>query len=454
MIRILHIIALVILSLTGMFASGVLLYEHVFASPGHTWQAAACGESSEGGVSNCEQVIHSRWGRILGMPTAFWGLVYYSGLTLWFLLIGRPSFDRRYWHVIPTLGVMMGVAASVFFIVIMYSQLQQWCFWCMVSHVAGFLILILTLLLWPRRRKAEQQPAPVAVPAMVRRPARPHPSVRLVMAVSLAVVLTAVCLAQAVVGSAILAKTETLKAITQVMYEMYQDDPVPRIRTRPDDPARFAGNNRERLQTVVFSDFTCLHCRQFAESVDGQFSPLFDNHLEVVFKHFPLCSECNPWFPEAGDPDACRAARAAEAARMQGGNDAFWKAHDLLFSRARQKRLRQTDYRELAGELKLNPERFLADMESDEVTQRIQEDVELGRALGVTSTPGIFVGNRHVPNVAALELYFWQAVAHMHQAKTGRPNGHAAPPAVTAEDAAASPPTALLTARPLNQRTE
>jgi protein-disulfide isomerase/uncharacterized membrane protein len=453
MIRILHIVALVILSLTGMFASGVLLYEHLFASPGHSWQAAACGEGSEGGVSNCEQVMHSRWGKILWMPTAFWGSLYYSALTLWFLFIGRPSFDRRYWHIIPTLGVLMGASASVFFIVIMYAQLQQWCFWCMVSHVAGFLILILTLLLWPRRRTAERERIAAAAPATVRRPARPHPSVRLVLAVSLTVVLTGVCFGQVVVGASVLTKMEMLKAITRVMYEIYQDDLRDRIRTRPDDPVKFAGDDGERLRAVVFSNFTCLHCRQFAESVDGQFSPLFDNHLEVVFKHFPLCSECNPWFPEEGDPDACRAARAAEAARMQGGNDAFWKAHDLLFSRARQRRLRQTDYRELAGELELDPERFVADMESDEVARRIQEDVDLGHALGVTSTPGVFVGNRHVPNVAALEPYFWQAVAQMYEAKARRRNGGADPSAVTAEDAAA-PPTASLTARPLDPRPE
>jgi len=454
MIRLLHIAALVLLSLTGMFASGVLLYEHLFASPGQAWQAAACGESAEGGVSNCEQVIHSRWGKMLGMPTAFWGLLYYSALTLWFLFIGRPSFERRYWHLVPTLGVLMGVAASVFFIVIMYTQLNQWCFWCMVSHVAGFLILILTLLLWPRRRAAEQRPVAAAVPAMVRPPARPHPSVRLVLSVSLAVVLTGVCLAQAVVGSAILAKTETLKAITRVMYEMYQDDPVPRIRTRPDDPQKSAGDDRMHVRAIVFSDFTCLHCRQFAESVDEQFSPLFDNHLEIIFKHYPLCSDCNAWFPEPGDPDACRAARAAEAARLQGGNDAFWKAHDLLFQKARQKQLRQCDYRAVARELKLDPERFIADMESEEVAGRIREDVELGHALGVTSTPGVFVGDRHVPNVAALELYFWQAVARMYEVKAARQNGEAEPPAVTAKDAAPSPPTPNLTARPGDQRTQ
>ncbi len=444
MIRTLHTPTLVFLSLIGMFASGILLYEHLSTTPGHSWQTVACGEGSEGGVSNCEQVMHSRWGTILWMPTAFWGFLYYAALTLWFLFIGRPSFDRRYWHIIPTLGVLMGSAASVFFIVIMYTRLHQWCLWCMVSHAAGFLILLLTLLLWPRRRAAEPLPVPIAAPA------RSHPSVRLVLAVSLTAVLTGVCLGQTVVGLAVLARTETLKTITRVMDEIYQDDPTNQISTRPDDPVLSVGDTREHLRVVVFSDFTCLHCRQLAESMDEQFRPLFKDHLEIVFKHYPLCRECNPWFPDEGDAEACRAARAAEAARAQGGNDAFWKAHDLLFQRARQKQLRLTDYRELAGELRLDPERFIADMESDEVGRRIREDVELGYARGVTSTPGIFIGCRHVPNTAALDLYFWQAIAHSFEAKAARRHGDAEPSAVTVERTAA-PPTASLDHRRAGQ---
>ena len=113
--------------------------------------------------------------------------------------------------------------------------------------------------------------------------------------------------------STILASAETLKAITRVMYQMYPDDTAPRISSRPDDPQKTADDDRLHVRTVVFSDFACGHCRQFAEAVEQQFNPLFDNHLEIVFKHFPLGSDCNPRIRTDDNPHSCRAARAASS---------------------------------------------------------------------------------------------------------------------------------------------
>ena len=423
--QILHIVMLVVLCLLGLIACGVLLYRHLSSTTGGGWVDAVCGQSAEWGVSNCDKVTHSRWGTILGMPTAFWGTIYFLTLMLWFLFIGRPSPEGRCWHVLPTLASVLGAAGSVFFVVNMYTQLEQRCTWCLASHVANFLILGLTLLLWPSRQRAEDVDDVVLGTALVKRAPRTHPSVRLALAVILSAVLFSVCLAQAVWMANTWTSNQTIRTIAKVMYGLYQEDSVPSIAVRPDDPQKTAGDDRLHLQTVVFADFSCSHCWFLSNALEKEFNPLLDGHLQIVFKHYPLCSDCNPYVFYRSDDNPCGAARAAEAARLQGGNEAFWRAHDLLFDRARRGLLKELNYRQVAEELHLDPDRFVADAESQDVARRIREDTDLAQSLGVTTTPAVFVCGRRVPAVVATQPTFWEAVARMYATKVGQASRHA-----------------------------
>ncbi|UCG15664.1 MAG: vitamin K epoxide reductase family protein, partial [Phycisphaerales bacterium] len=134
MVRILHICGLVILGLVGAFASALLLAEHVGVTTGQGWFQLACGAGAGGGMTDCERVMASSWGRVLGMPSAYWGLVYFLALTLWFVFIGRPARERRYWHLVPMGGTVLGVVGSILFLVVMLMRLEHVCTWCLVVH--------------------------------------------------------------------------------------------------------------------------------------------------------------------------------------------------------------------------------------------------------------------------------------------------------------------------------
>ena len=422
-IRFLHVAVLVILCSIGALVSGLLLLEHLPLSAGHGLMAAVCGEGNEGGISNCEAVVHSRWGKILGMPTAFWGTVYFVSLALWFLFIGRPTYEGRCWYVLPLLATLLGAAGSVFFITMMYAQVGHRCAWCLIAHSANFLILVLTVLLRPRRMAPAAMDVTGAPMPAGRPPARPHPSIRLALAVMLLAGLTSVCLAQSVLMARAWVRNETTRAVAQVMYGLYQDDPARVMEVRADDPQKTAGDDQLHVQTVVFGDFACGHCRRLAEALDREYNPLFDNHLQIVFKHYPLCKECNPHVERQADSHSCRAARAVEAARLQGGNEAFWSAHDLLFEKARAKLLAELDYGELARELELDPDRFIRDMESEQVADRIREDIDLGRSLGVNATPAVYVSGRHIPEVVVTQPSFWRDVARVYETRVAGQGG-------------------------------
>ena len=425
--QILHIVMLVVLCLLGLVACGVLLYRHLSSTTGGGWVDAVCGQSTEWGVSNCDKVTHSRWGTILGMPTAFWGTIYFLTLMLWFLFIGRPSPDGRCWHVLPTLATVLGAAGSVFFVVNMYTQLEQRCTWCLVSHVANFLILALTLLLWPRRQRAESGDDVVLGTAPVKRAPRPHPSVRLALAVILSAVLFSVCLAQAVWMANTWTSNQTIKTIAKVMHGLYQERLRPQHRgqtrrppedrrRRPSAPAN--GGLRGLLMLTLL-----VPLERFGEGVQpaaGRSSP---DRLQALPPLQRL--QLHPYVFYRSDDNPCGAARAAEAARLQGGNEAFWRAHDLLFDRARRGLLKELDYRRVAEELHLDPDRFVADAESQDVARRIREDTDLAQSLGVTTTPAVFVCGRRVPAVVATQPTFWEAVARMYATKVGQASRHA-----------------------------
>ena len=66
---------------------------------------------------------------------------------------------------------------------------------------------------------------------------------------------------------------------------------------------------------------------------------------------------------------------ASEAARLQGGGDAFWKLHGVLYARRRS--LGENPYGELATATGLDGRQLVEDMESERVRQTVAEDIRL-----------------------------------------------------------------------------
>jgi Na+:H+ antiporter, NhaA family len=146
--------------------------------------------------------------------------------------------------------------------------------------------------------------------------------------------------------------------------------------TPPVDPARdHVAGPGGAVTLVEFGDFECPFCADAYLSIKEVQSELGDR-LRFVFRELPLPKH----------PHARTAALAAEAAGLQGR---FWEMHDLLFE-ARGK-LEPGDLTSYAQQIGLDLDRFVADMGSDELAQRVDEDVESAIASGVTGTPALYV---------------------------------------------------------------
>ena len=146
--------------------------------------------------------------------------------------------------------------------------------------------------------------------------------------------------------------------------------------TPPVDPARDHVAGPDGAVTLVeFGDFECPFCIRAYPSVKEVQRRLGDE-LRFVFRELPLDKH----------PHARTAALAAEAAGVQGR---FWEMHDSLFEAGG--RLAPDDLVGYAHELGLDLDRFVHDMRSDELDQRVDEDFESAITSGVNGTPAFFV---------------------------------------------------------------
>ncbi len=150
------------------------------------------------------------------------------------------------------------------------------------------------------------------------------------------------------------------------------------------------------LQVIKFSDFQCPFCGQ-AHPLLKQLITEHGDQAQLVYKHYPLTQI---------HPEAMPAARASWAAQQQGK---FWEYQDELFNK--QGFLGEALYVSTAEKLELDLEQFNQDRQSRAARQAVNQDLQLGRRLGVRSTPTLLVNGtliRGVPSLQDFETFLAQ----------------------------------------------
>ncbi|HTB76442.1 MAG TPA: Na+/H+ antiporter NhaA [Polyangiaceae bacterium] len=158
-------------------------------------------------------------------------------------------------------------------------------------------------------------------------------------------------------------------------------DPIAGVRLlREVDPAsdhvRGSPGAEDAVTVVAYGDFLCPYCRRLLPVIVRLREALGDR-LVYVFRHFPN---------ERAHPGAELAARAAEAAARQGR---FWEMYDRIYGH--EPPVTERLLLQFAGDLHLDMDRFVADLASEDVRERVESDLEEGRTEGVTGTPTLFV---------------------------------------------------------------
>ena len=184
-------------------------------------------------------------------------------------------------------------------------------------------------------------------------------------------------------------------AATQWLEE-YRAAPAFAIPGEPSD--RLLGPATAAVRLVVFTSLPCPWCGAFADTI-VHLRARFGDHLTVVFKHFPLESDCNPGLASKLQPGACAAAWAAEAAALQGR---FWRYQEFLLARGAAGS--ESAMSSVAAAAGLDVTRWEQDRASAAVRARVERDVRLGLRLGVDGTPAVFLDGRRVRNLDLIVL--------------------------------------------------
>jgi len=136
------------------------------------------------------------------------------------------------------------------------------------------------------------------------------------------------------------------------------------------------GNASAPVTLVEYGDYECPHCGR-AHPIVKRVLRRLGKHVRFVFRNFPL-GEMHP--------HAVQAARAAEAAGLQGK---FWEMHDHLFEH--QNALERDDLVGHAKKLGLDTARFARDLDSPAIEERVRSDFASGVRSGVNGTPTFFI---------------------------------------------------------------
>lgn len=378
--------------LVGAVASLLLVLDHLggLHLPG-------CGEGSP-----CAAAANSKWGKIplgasFSWPVSFLGLAYflgalgawltsYRGVSGWFAAAARLSA-----------AVSLGFMA-----VIVFGGYH--CSYCIASHLGNFAFWIVLEL--SRRRARTPLLRPVGVFAAV-------------WVAASAVMLGAELTARKTVAvkqeqdlarsTADIIAATTQKTATTESSAGLTSQGVSTATTQEAMPDRpWQGGFRGRylygaeaapVRLVMLTDYQCVDCNRIEDEVRAMLQQRTDVSLSI--KHFPMCTECNRHFSRNMHPNACWAARAAEAAGILYGNDGFWKMHYWLFDQDGG----FTDQQLTKGlqELGFDPAQFKRMMTGPETLRLVQADIDEGIWLGLHFTPMVFINGVELKGVFAAQ---------------------------------------------------
>ena len=170
----------------------------------------------------------------------------------------------------------------------------------------------------------------------------------------------------------------------------------------------YLGPKNAKVTVIEFSDFECPYCGA-AMGTQPDLIARFKSQnpnweaagpkleeiarqgkIRLVFKQFPLDFHQN----------ALPAAEASLCANEQGK---FWEYQGELFKN--QEKLGKDLYIELAEKLGLNKDKFTQCIKSNKYQQKIQDELDYGKQIGVSGTPTFFVNGLKIVGAQPYSIF-------------------------------------------------
>jgi protein-disulfide isomerase len=169
------------------------------------------------------------------------------------------------------------------------------------------------------------------------------------------------------------------------------DDARAKLENGVNGPAK--GPAKAAVTIVEFSDMQCPHCQKAAPAIEQLLAQ--EPEARFVFQNFPL--PVHDWAEKAAGYVDC-VGRAS--------NDAVWKFIQKTFDE--QANVTEANLEEklkaIATASGANGDEIAACAAKPETKARVEASVALGKSVGVSGTPTLFINGRSVPGGAPVEV--------------------------------------------------
>lgn len=183
-------------------------------------------------------------------------------------------------------------------------------------------------------------------------------------------------------------------------------DPTPVPPSAPpkevDSSDHVRGNKNAKVTLIEYSDFECPFCKTHVPSVEQALKD-FPKDVRLVYRHYPLSFHQN----------AQKEAEASECVAKLGGNDAFWKFHDKIFTETTSNGtgFALDKLGPAAAAVGVNQQKFQSCLDSGETRTLVDEDMTSGNNSGVQGTPATFVNDKLVSGAVPYSVLKAEIVA-------------------------------------------
>lgn len=137
---------------------------------------------------------------------------------------------------------------------------------------------------------------------------------------------------------------------------------------------------------VVFSDFQCPLCKQFAQTLKDHLTSTYPTQVRIYFKDFPL-DAIHPWARTAAIGGRCV---------FRANPKAFWEYHDWMYGN--QDSIKEDNVKAKIGEFAathgLDAVQIGRCVDEKSTEAEVDSSVTQGKALGIDATPTVYINGR------------------------------------------------------------
>ncbi len=175
----------------------------------------------------------------------------------------------------------------------------------------------------------------------------------------------------------------------QELEEAFNNPLVPEIT----DKDTIHGPKDAPITIVEYSDFECPFCKRGYTTIN-ELLKTYKGKVRFIYKHLPLSFH----------PQAMISAKYYEAIALQSPSKAM-KFHDSVFENQSKLKNGEAFLTKIAKELKVDMIKLQKDIDSKQVTDKINQDMAEAKKFGMSGTPGFLINGIPVKGAYPAEYF-------------------------------------------------